>query len=144
MINQSPTRLFDASIRAGEIGRRWRTKLRSIFETISLSPPLQTQQADRADHGIECLRYRTRDPGEQIWCWVANPTRQASVEGAGQTASIRHQRTELTIRPADDIASNVRSIRDLRTNESIPVLFPIQRKMMLDEAMIWSVQLSDN
>ena len=143
LINQSPTRLFDAEVRSGAIGTRWREQLTVLLQSAGVDPVIQTSRGDDRKDGMECLRYQTQTPTEQIWCWVANPTRQASVNGAGRTARVDHELIPLTVTVNDSIMSRIVSIRDLRTHEDLPVKFPIQRNLAGDEAMVWRVRLKD-
>ncbi len=129
-LNASPTLYFDGSSRAGPPGRKWREIVGDWLTGRDVEPPVRLVQTSGADHGVELIRYRTRDRRE-IWAIVTNPTRQARVDGAGSELSIAQKPVAIRVRSSRRILK----MRDLRTGQLIGEEFLLPR----DEAVILEV-----
>ncbi|MEM8668931.1 MAG: hypothetical protein AAGG48_15530 [Planctomycetota bacterium] len=141
LINQSPTILFDNETRHGVIGKTWRDKLRRILKAAQVYPEIVTEIDQRDDaSGIECLRYQV-SRNDQIWSWVANPTRQASVDGAGKTVSLPTQPLSVSISPSKRLRERIDRIVNLRTGEEVALAFPFRIVMPGDEAAFVRVEM---
>ena len=138
LINQSPTRLCDPATRRGATGATWRKKLFAILSAADIAPEVLTEGVES---GVECLRYELAGSKDQIWCWVANPTRQAKVDGAGKLATIPDQAFALSVSPSDRLRSRIRRIIDLRSGDEIPIQYPLELSMPTDEATIIKVEM---
>lgn len=112
-INASPTGYYDAALRSGPFGNRWRELLGEQLKKSGVAPAITFERTDSVRHGVELLRYRTTD-SKEVWVFVANPTRQAAVDGAGSGLALESKPIELTIR----VNGNPIPLRNLRTNET--------------------------
>lgn len=126
-LNASPTGYFDATLRAGKFGRVWRSTIGRLLARHDCEPPVTYRRLDEAGYGVELLRYRAADDAE-IWAFVANPTRQASVDGPGSGLSLPESPVTIQLQ---DVPSGV-TLTDLRTNKSVSGEFV----MPLDEAVV--------
>ena len=135
-INQSPTRLFDSETRRGNIGKRWREKLRHILKSSLGNPQVRS---DDLETGVELLRYEVNNTNDQIWCWVANPTRQASVDGAGKRASVSHDTISFSVVPSRELRDQIVEVTDLRSGRKVPIKYPLKIQMPGDEAVIYKI-----
>lgn len=81
-LNQSPTAYYDNTLRRGDIGNAWRKRLGTWLKTCAVEETVRIVRSDGQQFGLELLRYQI-GTGEEIWAVVANPTRQAAVDGPG-------------------------------------------------------------
>ena len=138
LVNQSPTRLCDPATRRGAAGTIWRRKLLRVLSVSGITPEIVVHGVDS---GLECVRHELPDSKDQIWCWVANPTRQARVDGAGKSGSLPNQSLTFSVTPSKTLRSRIRRIVDLRSGEELPIKYPLELSMPGDEAMIIKVEM---
>ncbi|QDU09883.1 beta-galactosidase [Gimesia aquarii] len=135
-LNLSPTGYFDQSLRGANFGNHWRKWIGDWIAKQEIQEPVRVTREDQQEHGVELLRYRTKDQTE-IWAIVANPTRQASVDGPGSGIALSSQNIPLRIGTTLPISG----CRNLRTGKSLGTKFPLQLELPGSEAIVLEVTI---
>lgn len=135
-LNLSPTGYFDQSLRKAEFGNHWRQWIGKWIAQQGIQEPVRVFREDQLAHGVELLRYQTEDQTE-VWAIVANPTRQASVDGPGSGIALSSQNIPLRI----ETTLPITACRNLRTGKSLGTVFPMQLKLPGSEAIVLEVTI---
>lgn len=116
--------LSDAGYRASKLGEAWRSKITRALSSVGLSPRIVPIVAGRTVPMIEVLRWQN---GSTNWVVVvSNPTRDASVNSAGQADAL-----ELAGDLALRFASPHYGGKDLRSGKPFPPQVLRQRSVLM-------------
>lgn len=135
-LNLSPTGYFDQGLRTTRFGSHWRRWIGDWITQQGITKPVHIVRDDAQQTGVELLRYRTNDKTE-VWAIVANPTRQASVDGPGSGIAVSSQSIPLHIHTSLPVSA----CHDLRTAQSLGTQFPMPLKLPGSEAIVLEVTL---
>ncbi len=113
-LNLSPTEYFDNSVRTGPLGEKWRRLLSDLLTNAELVRRASLTHDGRPVPLTETLFWRDRD--RLLLGIVKNPSRQASVNGAGELDPLGGDGESVTIH----LNASYQQIRDLRTGRSLP------------------------
>jgi hypothetical protein len=121
-LNRSPVAYVDASYRAGAAGEAWRKAVRRILDDAGIEPPVVARLNGRPEPAVEVLRWEIED---QLWIVaVANPTREALIDGAGASSALPPAGTlELKFRQPHNGAVDVRTGQTFPAGERLEVPF---------------------
>ncbi len=131
-LNLSPTAYADNAIRGGEFGDIWRGWIGEFLERAKISEPVRLRRSDGLRSGVELLRYEAPDRDAEVWVIVANPTRQAAIDGPGSGVKLANQPIAIELewdRPC-------KSLRDLRSGASLATEGRTQLDLPPDEAIV--------
>ena len=131
-MNLSPTAYADNAIRASEFGEMWRSWVGDFLGEANVSEPVRVSRLDGAVSGVELLRYAADGGQTEVWAIVANPTRQAAIDGPGSGVALANKPIELELKWDRDC----KSLRDLRLGKSLSTEGPIRLTLPADEAII--------
>ncbi len=138
-LNQSPTIYFDQQQRMGAEGDAWRDSIGTWIRQLQIEEDVVLSRTGGSSASVELLRYRLPGKaGTEIWAIVANPTRQASVDGPGSGVQLAPGPLSLRITSRRPILQIV----DLRTGETRATNSPIDAVLPASEAVIFQVQLA--
>lgn len=115
-MNQSPTAYYDSRFRASDSADDLRTAITATLRESGVSDPFRLTQDDGRTFGVELIRYQTSTK-DQIWCLVGNPTRQASVDGAGSGLSIDDSSVTIQL----DVPESLTQATDLRRHKLLTI-----------------------
>jgi len=116
-------------------GDRWRDRVGRLLASADVQPLAQVQVAGRPAVGVELLRWQA--PGEVVYAVVANPLRQASIDGPGRMAvQLSAQPVELRL----DFGRMVHGLRNLRTRQSFGDVTAVTDAWVSCEANLYAAQ----
>jgi hypothetical protein len=131
-MNLSPTAYADNAIRASEFGDVWRGWVSDYLKRAQVSEPVRLRRLDGIRSGVELLRYETAGGDAEVWAIVANPTRQAAIDGPGSGVMLANQPIEIELQW--DRAC--KSLRSLRTGKILATEGSIRLALVPDEAIV--------
>ena len=113
-LNLSPTEYFDNVVRTNQLGDKWRSLLGELLSNAGLTPRALVHSGDERVPLVETLYWRDND--RRLLAIVRNPSRQASVDSAGDSNPLSGDAVEIEVRLSQSWAQ----IRNLRTGQVLP------------------------
>ena len=95
-LNLSPTEYFDNAVRTNQLGDKWRRLLGELLTNAGLIPRAVVFSGDARVPLVETLYWRDND--RRLLAIVRNPSRQASVDSAGDLNPLSGDAVEIDVR----------------------------------------------
>jgi hypothetical protein len=135
-LNLTSLAYYDQSERLGPLGETWRDLLSKLLAESGLHPRATVSSEGKRVPLSELVYWRNGD--RLLVGLVKNPTRQGSVDAAGQVSGVAGESAEIEIRFREPL----RAVRDLRTGKELPAGRIIRAQWKPWEALVYEIKLA--
>lgn len=130
-LNLSPLAYSDPSYRLSDEGAKWRSAITNLFASWGIKPEVSITANGQPLPMIETIRWKGKDK-EWLIC-VANPTREAAIDGAGtMQASGYNGPIQLLFSSTHSGGSNLRSGEVFQAGNSLTTQFAAPEPIILE------------